>query len=94
MLVNILTHYLKGLALCSKCRFFLFVCFFSFTADAVHNAAGFGVSGVNERGEVSWDLISNVHIWEIEVCSLLFNSVFSPAFSNATEGLWISFHEL
>ncbi|XP_051722245.1 lysophospholipid acyltransferase 1 [Ctenopharyngodon idella] len=44
--------------------------YFAWTlADAVHNAAGFGVSGVNERGEVSWDLISNVHIWEIETAT-------------------------
>uniref|UniRef100_A0A8C2H2N9 Membrane bound O-acyltransferase domain containing 1 n=1 Tax=Cyprinus carpio TaxID=7962 RepID=A0A8C2H2N9_CYPCA len=42
--------------------------YFAWTlADAIHNAAGYGVSGVNERGEVSWDLISNVRIWEIEV---------------------------
>ncbi|XP_077096325.1 lysophospholipid acyltransferase 1 isoform X4 [Siphateles boraxobius] len=44
--------------------------YFAWTlADAVHNAAGFGVSGVNERGEVSWDLVSNVHIWEIETAT-------------------------
>ncbi|XP_039523217.1 lysophospholipid acyltransferase 1-like isoform X1 [Pimephales promelas] len=44
--------------------------YFAWTlADAVHNAAGFGVSGVNARGEVSWDLVSNVHIWEIETAT-------------------------
>lgn len=35
-------------------------------ADAVHNAAGFGISGRDEKGRVSWDLVSNIHIWEIE----------------------------
>uniref|UniRef100_A0A9J7XH76 Membrane bound O-acyltransferase domain containing 1 n=1 Tax=Cyprinus carpio carpio TaxID=630221 RepID=A0A9J7XH76_CYPCA len=44
--------------------------YFAWTlADAIHNAAGYGVSGVNERGEVSWDLISNVRIWEIETAT-------------------------
>ncbi|XP_043117513.1 lysophospholipid acyltransferase 1 [Puntigrus tetrazona] len=38
-------------------------------ADAIHNAAGYGVRGENERGEVSWDLISNVRIWEIETAT-------------------------
>ncbi|XP_073703590.1 lysophospholipid acyltransferase 1 [Garra rufa] len=44
--------------------------YFAWTlADAVHNAAGYGVSGVNDRGEVSWDLISNVRIWKIETAT-------------------------
>ncbi|TRY88563.1 hypothetical protein DNTS_034542, partial [Danionella cerebrum] len=44
--------------------------YFAWTlADALHNAAGFGISGVNERGEVTWDLICNVHIWEIETAT-------------------------
>ncbi|KAI2655634.1 Lysophospholipid acyltransferase 1 [Labeo rohita] len=38
-------------------------------ADAIHNAAGYGISGVNERGEVCWDHISNVRIWKIETAT-------------------------
>ncbi|KAK3572229.1 hypothetical protein QTP86_027188, partial [Hemibagrus guttatus] len=41
--------------------------YFAWTlADAVHNAAGYGVSGLDRNGRVAWDLVSNVHIWEIE----------------------------
>lgn len=40
-------------------------------ADAVHNAAGYGISSMDENGEVSWDLISNVHIWKIETATSL-----------------------
>lgn len=45
------------------CRVYeMFLC----SADAVHNAAGYGISGLDQNGRVSWDLISNIHIWEIE----------------------------
>ncbi|XP_076826571.1 lysophospholipid acyltransferase 1 isoform X2 [Brachyhypopomus gauderio] len=41
--------------------------YFAWTlADAIHNAAGYGISGVDDKGRVSWDLVSNIHIWEIE----------------------------
>lgn len=40
---------------------------FVFAADAVNNAAGYGFSGVDERGAFRWDLLSNLNIWNIEV---------------------------
>ncbi|XP_058248899.1 lysophospholipid acyltransferase 1 isoform X2 [Hemibagrus wyckioides] len=44
--------------------------YFAWTlADAVHNAAGYGVSGFDRCGRVAWDLVSNVHIWEIETAT-------------------------
>uniref|UniRef100_A0AAR2KY81 Membrane bound O-acyltransferase domain containing 1 n=1 Tax=Pygocentrus nattereri TaxID=42514 RepID=A0AAR2KY81_PYGNA len=44
--------------------------YFAWTlADAIHNAAGYGISGVDEKGQVSWDLISNIRIWEIETAT-------------------------
>uniref|UniRef100_A0A3B1JQU3 Membrane bound O-acyltransferase domain containing 1 n=1 Tax=Astyanax mexicanus TaxID=7994 RepID=A0A3B1JQU3_ASTMX len=44
--------------------------YFAWTlADAIHNAAGFGISGVDKKGRVSWDLVSNIHIWEIETAT-------------------------
>ncbi|OWK13077.1 MBOAT1, partial [Cervus elaphus hippelaphus] len=42
--------------------------YFAWTlADAVNNAAGFGFSGVDKNGNFSWDLLSNLNIWKIEV---------------------------
>uniref|UniRef100_A0AAY4ERK3 Membrane bound O-acyltransferase domain containing 1 n=1 Tax=Denticeps clupeoides TaxID=299321 RepID=A0AAY4ERK3_9TELE len=44
--------------------------YFAWTlADAIHNAAGYGIRGLNEKGEVCWDLISNVNIWGIETAT-------------------------
>ncbi|XP_036446325.1 lysophospholipid acyltransferase 1 [Colossoma macropomum] len=44
--------------------------YFAWTlSDAVHNAAGYGISGVDEKGQVSWDLVSNIRIWEIETAT-------------------------
>ncbi|KAF7708378.1 lysophospholipid acyltransferase 1 isoform X1 [Silurus meridionalis] len=44
--------------------------YFAWTiADAVHNAAGYGISGLDQKGRVSWDLISNIHIWKIETAT-------------------------
>lgn len=40
---------------------------FVIAADAVNNAAGYGFSGVDERGAFRWDLLSNLNIWNIEV---------------------------
>lgn len=37
------------------------------SADAVNNAAGYGFSGMDEKGKPSWDLISNLNILGIEV---------------------------
>uniref|UniRef100_A0A8C7LF23 Membrane bound O-acyltransferase domain containing 1 n=1 Tax=Oncorhynchus kisutch TaxID=8019 RepID=A0A8C7LF23_ONCKI len=38
-------------------------------ADAINNAAGYGFKGVDEAGQVSWDLISNISIWGIETAT-------------------------
>ncbi|XP_045568931.1 lysophospholipid acyltransferase 1-like isoform X1 [Salmo salar] len=44
--------------------------YFAWTlADAINNAAGYGFKGVDEAGQVSWDLISNISIWEIETAT-------------------------
>uniref|UniRef100_A0A4W4DR68 Membrane bound O-acyltransferase domain containing 1 n=1 Tax=Electrophorus electricus TaxID=8005 RepID=A0A4W4DR68_ELEEL len=44
--------------------------YFAWTlADAIHNAAGYGISGMDDKGRVSWDLVSNIHIWEIETAT-------------------------
>ncbi|PKU35442.1 hypothetical protein llap_14254 [Limosa lapponica baueri] len=42
--------------------------YFAWTlADAVNNAAGYGFSGVDEKGTFRWDLLSNLNIWNIEI---------------------------
>lgn len=41
--------------------------FFAWLADAVNNAAGYGFAGMDESGKPSWDLISNINIFGIEV---------------------------
>lgn len=38
----------------------------------MNNAAGFGFSGVDKNGNFSWDLLSNLNIWKIEVSSSCF----------------------
>ncbi|MEJ1284644.1 membrane bound O-acyltransferase domain containing 1 [Cricetulus griseus] len=44
--------------------------YFAWTlADAVHNAAGFGFSGVDADGHFCWDLLSNLNIWKIETAT-------------------------
>ncbi|KAG7470122.1 hypothetical protein MATL_G00136310 [Megalops atlanticus] len=44
--------------------------YFAWTfADAINNAAGYGLKGVNEKGQVSWDLVSNLNIWKIETAT-------------------------
>ncbi|KAG9339354.1 hypothetical protein JZ751_023746 [Albula glossodonta] len=44
--------------------------YFAWTlADAINNAAGYGLSGVDANGRASWDLISNLNIWEIETAT-------------------------
>ncbi|XP_053100844.1 lysophospholipid acyltransferase 1 isoform X2 [Hemicordylus capensis] len=44
--------------------------YFAWTlADAVNNAAGYGFSGVDERGNFHWDLLSNLNIWNIETAT-------------------------
>ncbi|XP_052584918.1 lysophospholipid acyltransferase 1 isoform X2 [Peromyscus californicus insignis] len=44
--------------------------YFAWTlADAVHNAAGFGFSGVDADGHSCWDLLSNLNIWKIETAT-------------------------
>ncbi|RMC16209.1 hypothetical protein DUI87_08423 [Hirundo rustica rustica] len=44
--------------------------YFAWTlADAVNNAAGYGFSGVDERGTFRWDLLSNLNIWNIETAT-------------------------
>uniref|UniRef100_A0A8K9ULT9 Membrane bound O-acyltransferase domain containing 1 n=1 Tax=Oncorhynchus mykiss TaxID=8022 RepID=A0A8K9ULT9_ONCMY len=44
--------------------------YFAWTlADAINNAAGYGFKGVDEAGQVSWDLISNISIWGIETAT-------------------------
>lgn len=37
------------------------------SADAVNNAAGYGFSGMDEKGKPTWDLIRNLNILGIEV---------------------------
>lgn len=49
-----------------------FVSFCPTAADAINNAAGFGFRGYDKNGVTRWDLISNLRIQQIEVCSLLF----------------------
>lgn len=44
--------------------------YFAWTlAEVVHNAAGYGIKGYNKKGHVSWGLLSNIHIWEIETAT-------------------------
>lgn len=35
----------------------------------MHNAAGFGFSGVDAEGHFCWDLLSNLNIWKIETAT-------------------------
>ncbi|XP_012688947.2 lysophospholipid acyltransferase 1 [Clupea harengus] len=63
--------------------------YFAWTlADAVHNAAGYGIKGLNEKGEVSWDLISNIHIWEIETATSFKKFIDNW---NIQTGIWLKF---
>ncbi|XP_063055797.1 lysophospholipid acyltransferase 1 [Engraulis encrasicolus] len=57
-------------------------------ADAMHNAAGYGIKGLNEKGEVSWDLISNIRIWEIETATSF--KAFIDNW-NIQTGIWLKF---
>ncbi|XP_028909387.1 lysophospholipid acyltransferase 1 [Ornithorhynchus anatinus] len=44
--------------------------YFAWTlADAIHNAAGYGFSGVDQDGNFRWDLLSNLNIWKIETAT-------------------------
>ncbi|XP_059801445.1 lysophospholipid acyltransferase 1 isoform X2 [Hypanus sabinus] len=44
--------------------------YFAWTlADAVNNAAGFGFNGLDKNGNLRWDLISNLNIWNIETAT-------------------------
>ncbi|XP_043575095.1 lysophospholipid acyltransferase 1 isoform X3 [Chiloscyllium plagiosum] len=44
--------------------------YFAWTlADAVNNAGGFGFNGLDKNGNLRWDLISNLNIWNIEMRS-------------------------
>nr|XP_003219829.1 PREDICTED: lysophospholipid acyltransferase 1 [Anolis carolinensis] len=44
--------------------------YFAWTlADAIHNAAGYGFSGVDEKGNFHWDLLSNLNIRNIEMAT-------------------------
>ncbi|XP_066481356.1 lysophospholipid acyltransferase 1 [Tiliqua scincoides] len=44
--------------------------YFAWTlGDAINNAAGYGFSGVDEKGNFHWDLLSNLNIWNIEMAT-------------------------
>ncbi|XP_041041095.1 lysophospholipid acyltransferase 1 isoform X2 [Carcharodon carcharias] len=44
--------------------------YFAWTlADAINNAAGFGFSGLDKNGNLRWNLISNLNIWNIETAT-------------------------
>ncbi|XP_072365801.1 lysophospholipid acyltransferase 1 isoform X1 [Scyliorhinus torazame] len=44
--------------------------YFAWTlADAINNAGGFGFNGLDENGNLRWDLISNLNIWNIETAT-------------------------
>ncbi|XP_069764066.1 lysophospholipid acyltransferase 1 isoform X2 [Narcine bancroftii] len=44
--------------------------YFAWTlADAVNNAGGFGFNGLDKNGNLRWDLISNLNIWNIETAT-------------------------
>ncbi|KAJ8394624.1 hypothetical protein AAFF_G00044270 [Aldrovandia affinis] len=44
--------------------------YFAWTfADAINNAAGYGLRGVKGNGQASWDLVSNLNIWGIETAT-------------------------
>ncbi|KAK1197567.1 MBOA2 acyltransferase, partial [Pygoscelis papua] len=47
----------------------LLIRFSPWFSDAVNNAAGYGFSGVDERGAFRWDLLSNLNIWNIETAT-------------------------
>nr|XP_054748529.1 lysophospholipid acyltransferase 2-like [Lytechinus pictus] len=38
-------------------------------ADAIHNAAGMGFNGYDDKGNPKWDAASNVNVWNFEVIS-------------------------
>ncbi|XP_048364324.1 lysophospholipid acyltransferase 1 isoform X2 [Sphaerodactylus townsendi] len=46
--------------------------YFAWTlADVINNAAGYGFSGVDEKGCFHWNLLSNINIWNIETATSL-----------------------
>ncbi|KAA0702928.1 Lysophospholipid acyltransferase 1 [Triplophysa tibetana] len=61
--------------------------YFAWTlAEAIHNAAGYGISGMDDNGKVSWDLLSNVYIWKIETATSLKSFIDSW---NIQTALWL-----
>uniref|UniRef100_A0A915IVR6 Uncharacterized protein n=1 Tax=Romanomermis culicivorax TaxID=13658 RepID=A0A915IVR6_ROMCU len=40
-------------------------------ADCINNAAGFGFSGYDDKGNSEWDLISNIDVWKFETADNL-----------------------
>uniref|UniRef100_UPI00398F3835 lysophospholipid acyltransferase 1-like isoform X3 n=1 Tax=Pristiophorus japonicus TaxID=55135 RepID=UPI00398F3835 len=46
--------------------------YFAWTlADAINNAGGFGFNGLDTNGNLRWDLLSNLNIWNIETATSL-----------------------
>ncbi|KAJ8290948.1 hypothetical protein GJAV_G00019530 [Gymnothorax javanicus] len=61
--------------------------YFAWTlADAVNNAAGYGLRCVDRNGKASWDLISNLNIWKIETATSF--KMFIDNW-NIQTGLWL-----
>ncbi|XP_061105981.1 lysophospholipid acyltransferase 1 isoform X2 [Conger conger] len=61
--------------------------YFAWTfADAINNAAGYGLRTVDRNGQASWDLVSNLNIWDIETATSF--KMFIDNW-NIQTGLWL-----
>ena len=57
-----------------------------FLSESINNCAGLGFSGYDEGGVARWDLVTNVHVLEIELATAL-RSVINKW--NACSALWL-----
>ena len=58
-----------GVAEYSNDTVLIFLFYFSITAEAANNNAGFGI-GQDEKGQVKWNFVSNANIYKVEVSFL------------------------
>lgn len=49
------------------CKIIVYIIIF-IIGEVVNNAVGFGFNGYDDKGNVKWDFLNNVKIYELEVC--------------------------
>lgn len=49
------------------CNIIVYIIIF-IIGEVVNNVVGFGFNGYDDKGNVKWDFLNNVKIYELEVC--------------------------